>query len=115
MQRWDDVVAPALAGWLDRIEGDPAETGCLSLRRLREHRARPDNGTSTQVPFSRTTQLAYFLSLEHAEKSARQEPTHKAMRAAYAKLQGLDAEFPAQLWAAVYILDHHGFDSLYVK
>lgn len=115
MRRWDEIVAPTLAAWLDRIQSDPVETGCLSLRRLQEHQSLHDNGTSAQVPYNRTTQLTYFLSLEHAERSARREPTHKAMRAAYAELKELEAEFPAQLWAAVYILDHHGFDSLYVK
>lgn len=131
IKRWNATVAPAHGAWLDQLDAEPAATGCLSVRRLRESENTASSSLNVSNPdpesaFNRTTQLAYFLSLEHAERAARREPTHKAMRTAYRDLfhgrahnEGREEEVmappPVELWAGVYILESAGFDNLYVK
>lgn len=131
IKRWDGTVGPAHSAWLNQLDAEPAATGCLSVRRLRESddpasSSLDASSTDPQSTFNRTTQLAYFLSLEHAERAARCEPTHKAMRTAYRNVfhepthnDGGEKEVkvppPVELWAGVYILESAGFDNLYVK
>lgn len=118
---WHSTVSPAHSHWLDRLEQDPSVTGtgCLSVRRLREG-PRLDE---PQGDLNRRTQIAYFLSLEHAEKAARREPTHRVMREAYRRVYETSKENgaihvappPVELWAGVYILEQDKCDCLYVK
>lgn len=115
--RWDDSIKPALHGWLDSISySDPTgSTGCVGLWRIRELPPPPPSPSSPSTlsfpELKRTTQIAYWLSLAHAERTAARSAPHKVLRHAYASEEGL----ASQLWSGVHVLDEGGFEALYIK
>lgn len=131
LERWDKAIVPALKGWLDSIDDDPSgSTGCVGLHRIRElpHPSSPSPSSTssspstspipstTAVPINRTTQIAYWLSLGHAERTASRSHPHKVLRHAYAAQSPPNETEPlaSQLWSGVHILDE-GFEATYVK
>ncbi|KAF8323823.1 hypothetical protein DL93DRAFT_38259 [Clavulina sp. PMI_390] len=119
-ESFNTMVRPALNGWLDYLDSEPAAAGSLHVHRLVERPFGPTAADGEPSSMDRTFQMAYYLSLGHAEKTAMRAASHTKLRHAFykdfrAKDEGAARPNPVQLWSGVYILESGGFDSLYIN
>jgi aldoxime dehydratase len=110
---WDEQMKPALDSWVDYLANNPIESGAAVTRNVIEQ----DVVTGEET--EKGSQLVYFLSLRHLERTVRTQPSHTALYNYQIKITGdflAKGESPALIvWVEAYLLEKGRLDAEYVN
>jgi aldoxime dehydratase len=106
--RWyREEVEPVLRAGVEHLAAEPVDSGCLSVRYIRET-------DLAGADVDRTCVLAYFRSMGHLETWARDHPTHHAIfEAAMKMVRRFGDELGIRLFHEVTVLPSGSFEGRY--
>jgi aldoxime dehydratase len=103
-----EAVEPVLRAGVEHLHAEPLDSGCLSVRYIRETDL---DGADTD----RTCVLAHFRSMGHLEEWARDHPTHHAIfEAAMEMVRRFGEDLGIRLFHEVSVLPAGRFEASYV-
>jgi heme-degrading monooxygenase HmoA len=105
---YQEEVEPVLCAGVEYLDANPRESGCLSVRYIRE--------TDLEgADLDRTCVLAHFRSLEHLERWARDHPTHHSIFEALMKMvRQFGEDLGVSLFHEVSVLPQGHFHARYI-